>query len=173
MPQHLWHIYGDSRRFCVACEVRQIKKCTESLFPGHSPLPSPESHKYGRCSGSRSPPPLSCRDIASGDGRRPAIGARRVRGEKPYDQSRPASAGERHPGFAQRDQCCPIITRGNSPSRVSAQRELDGCRRSKFPIDRRLAAGSFIQDFRTPPAPETLQESCRSAFGRRPRNADV
>ena len=26
MPQHLRHIYGDSRRFCVACEVRQIKK---------------------------------------------------------------------------------------------------------------------------------------------------
>jgi hypothetical protein len=30
----------------------------------------------------------------------------------------------------------------------------------QFPIDQcLLAAGSFIHDFRTPPAPETLQES--------------
>jgi hypothetical protein len=26
MPQHLWHTYGNDRRFCDACEVSQIKK---------------------------------------------------------------------------------------------------------------------------------------------------
>jgi hypothetical protein len=31
--------------------------------------------------------------------------------------------------------------------------------RNKFPIDGLLVAGSFIHDFRTPPAPETLQVS--------------
>jgi hypothetical protein len=25
MPQHLWHAIGNDRRFCDACEVRQVK----------------------------------------------------------------------------------------------------------------------------------------------------
>jgi hypothetical protein len=37
--------------------------------------------------------------------------------------------------------------------------------RSQISIDRGLhAAGSFLQDFRTPSVPETLKDCCRSAF---------
>jgi hypothetical protein len=53
---------------------------------------------------------------------------------------------------------CTSIERG--PVRV----ERFGSFQPRGAIDRLLAAGSFIQDFRTPPAPETLQGSCLSAF---------
>jgi hypothetical protein len=44
----------------------------------------------------------------------------------------------------------------------------------QIPIDRSLpTAGSFLQEFRTPTAPETLQAFCRSALQRRDQQPDV